>query len=412
MALIVVFDLVKLLTLSLWFGQALLLARLAIKTSILNFGVLGLASALMGQLNLIYLDFQGYVPENKALTYMSAGFFATLIFVTICKPIRAPSPVILKSRKDQLQRISVSIQPLFYLYVLFHLYINYITNFDFGWGGARVIAAKQNLVVTNSQYLLEGVAVFYCFSQLAIKRYIPLIILLFCGFTSGSKGGAVVFLCEIFFFHFLLFGYYPIKITKIVALILLILPLQFFYLNEDFELFVDPLKYLAYRGDVFNYLFVDGYWYLMSSIYEPISLIFHHFLRLFGSRGYDAPFGSVLFALKQGVPFDEVAGGATAPTFLYFDLAFGCSVLETILYSGVLGLLGALLYNKGVNILYETITVPNIIFGFWFTQSWIISSDWGVFSYRMTPVFVLYFVYKIFFLFMTVNHPFNVKGKV
>lgn len=381
------------LLICLWMLQLTFLTYLAWKTSPLNFGVLGSLSSLLGSINLILLTDLGFVDIPLAITYMLGGVAGTAAYVLTCKPIRAPDAA---AWRNAIPNIPWWLTVGYWVHIACYAYIDYVTWSEFGWGGARVIAAKENLILTNLQHLSEGLAAVTVVSDLTRRRYLKFLMLLLVGFFSGSKGGAANALVEIFFFYLILMGRYPIKLGYVMVAALVVVVGQFLFLNEDLDILLSVNALAMYRGDIYSLLFVDGFKANLQGLYDPIPYIFHHFLRLIGLRGYDAPLGTALFAFKQEVPLSEAAGGATAPIFIYFDIFTGGVKPVIVIGCVLLGWLAGRMYNWGVrHIEGIKLRFVDVLAGFWFMQSWVLLTDFGVFSYRLTPVFVL-IIWKIF----------------
>jgi hypothetical protein len=301
---------------------------------------------------------------------------------------------------------------IFLLYLIIQIYQVFLT-FGMGWGGARIIVFKNILPLTILHDLLQGPTYFFVAYNFARKKYFYFIAIGILCLLSGSKQSLLILILEIHFIGRFFLGKILFSIKKgiIFGLLGLAISILFFYQEDNF--FETPLNFLAYRGDIYKFLFIEDLRRFAYDYYNPLTYFLHHTFRLFGEKIYDGPIGTLLFSKFYGTDILETAGGPITPFYVVVDVLFNDPNFIIYIVLGVLvGFLTAKIYNLGIILFSKVNKIFLLIIGYWFMQGWYLFSDPTVFSYRITPVLFLFLVILPIFLLKIIKLIITDKSNV
>lgn len=353
----------------------------------INFGLV-----VFGQFYLVKLQYERLVESGIYYVYTYAMAIALLLFY-LCTSNH--SMFVARISKNSTWRNSFVLKWTFFVFASIKAYQIYLT-LQYGWGGARVIVFKDIIVLTIIHDLLQGPALLYIVMQNGIRKYLYFAFILALYIIAGSKSGSLVYVIEISFIHRICTGkrFANTLLLVIVALVGFFAATVLFYRNDDS--LSSPNDFMRYRGDVYYLLFEREHRAEIFGLYDPKSYFFHHTLRMIGSKVYDGPVGTALFAVNNSSMLAETSGGPITPFYVTLDLLTQGNIF-LVIFSSLFGVISALLFRIGFQMFCQSSSLANCIIGYWLMQSWYLVTDPTVFSYRMTPVFWLLVVPIIFF---------------
>ena len=284
---------------------------------------------------------------------------------------------------------------IFIIYISIQAVQVFLTN-EAGGGGARQDIYKIILPASILHDVIQGIAYLYITFKVSRNQYLPFAIVLCLNALSGSKAMCLYFILEIVFLARVLYGHNFLGLFWSIFLGGIAFLFSYLLYYQGDKSFEDLDGFLRYRGDVYFYLFEMGFRENLFDTYNWATYFLHHTFKIFGSSIYEGPIGTALFSFAFNIPLSQTTGGPITPFFVVADVLAGGASLPSLLIIGFFaGGLSASLFNYGVKEISKTDKIIPFALGYWCLHSYFIITDPTVFSYRITPVLLIYIGYSI-----------------